>query len=269
MSDFSDRPLIAGSLVGLRSFGVDAYGRLTGVNYRRVFTPEVNVARCAGDSRKGGFIIGPMHLAGLSCGCPMCRPTVETAKTAPDHRVAQLDCTCGFYAYFDREANPYHKNGNVLGLVEGFGNVTVGSRGFRAEKAKLVALIDETPTPLTLVKRHTWQFWLSFAGALSIIFWAVLDLRDTRWGLGSTELGLALILLTVLIAFRNKAFLAKSNPGKSNPGKSARLSAEIRRNYADVPVYPSLTAALAEHPLTPPEKPSPESDPEFWTRSVS
>lgn len=261
MSEFSDRPLIAGSIVGLRSFGVDTLGRLTGVNFKSVFTPDVNAAICRGDTRRSPFAFLTMpHMMSLPCECPACK----TPQSKKNHRPGTLDCTCGYYAYFDREANPYHKDGNMLGLVEGFGNVTVGSRGFRAEKAKLVALIDESATPLALIKRYTWQFWLNFAAALWIIFWAVLDLRDARWGVGGTELGLALIVLTVLIVLRNKAFL-----NKTRPGSTSRLTPEIRRNYPAVPVYPSLSAALAEHPLTPPEKPSPDTDPEFWSRSAS
>ena len=45
----------------------------------------------------------------------------------------------------------------------------------------------------------------------------------------------------------------------------------VLANYPDVPVYPSIEAALREHPLTvPPDDPvpTPETDPDFWTRSA-
>jgi hypothetical protein len=63
-----------------------------------------------------------------------------------DHPVAHPSCTCGFYAYTSPQAlyanTPwsYSSAGEVYGLVRGYGHVTVGSLGFRAEKADIVAL---------------------------------------------------------------------------------------------------------------------------------
>ena len=39
MSDFSDRPFVAGVITGLRAFRIDLLGRLTGVVHRDVWTP--------------------------------------------------------------------------------------------------------------------------------------------------------------------------------------------------------------------------------------
>lgn len=41
----------------------------------------------------------------------------------------------------------------------------------------------------------------------------------------------------------------------------------VRRNYPDVPTYPTKKEALAQHPLTPPPPPNP-TDEDFWTREV-
>src|SRR5699024_4268200 len=51
------------------------------------------------------------------------------------------------------------------------------------------------------------------------------------------------------------------------PAEPARLDL-VRRNYPDVPVYPSLRAALRAHPLTVPERPSPQTCDDFWTRAA-
>lgn len=57
--------------------------------------------------------------------------------------VAQPGCVCGFYAYTDIESiivNSYGNTASVFGLVRGHGKVTIGTKGFRAEKADIVAL---------------------------------------------------------------------------------------------------------------------------------
>lgn len=163
MSEFSDEAFVAGSLTGIRTFRVDKLGRLTAVNFPDpVWTPGENVAVC----RKGrDFPAG----ARLSFGPPGSYggfsgllgggysvyfddpPPVVTALRAaekveplppPVHQVAQLNCTCGYYAYFDNGDNPNHCRGlDVYGVIEGYGRATVGARGFRCEKAVIKALI--------------------------------------------------------------------------------------------------------------------------------
>lgn len=53
-------------------------------------------------------------------------------------------CTCGFYAYLNG-INGYQKNCGVVGVIEGYGETTIGTRGFRAQKAKILALSPSTP----------------------------------------------------------------------------------------------------------------------------
>jgi hypothetical protein len=65
------------------------------------------------------------------------RAIAETAH----HRAGIKGCSCGFYAYFDEDHNPHHSKSNVLCVIEGYGLLTVGTRGFRAEKARLLALV--------------------------------------------------------------------------------------------------------------------------------
>ena len=59
------------------------------------------------------------------------------------HRVPDPGCTCGFYAYTDQDSlakNSYDDGNSVFGLVKAHGLVTQGTKGFRAEKAEIVAL---------------------------------------------------------------------------------------------------------------------------------
>jgi len=149
VSEFSLRPFVAGSLIGIRSFKADALGRLTGVSVPQIWLPGENVAVCRKDH--GNPVTAMLQsfsfTIAYSCTCSLCapvKPALETAqrKTRETaHDVGSLSCGCGFYAYFDHGANPYHATGQLHGLIEGYGVVTVGTRGFRCEKAKLLALI--------------------------------------------------------------------------------------------------------------------------------
>lgn len=156
-NDFSVRPFVAGSLVGIRSFVIDPLGRLRGVSVPEIWRPGENVATCRSEHVNGGGIIPASLMASyrftlpFSCGCPLCTSAAAVRKqlakqqveptAEAEHVIAGLTCGCGYYAYFDNGANPYHKTGQVHGLIEGYGVATVGTRGFRCEKAKLLALI--------------------------------------------------------------------------------------------------------------------------------
>lgn len=53
-----------------------------------------------------------------------------------------VDCVCGFYAYFSSEMNnlEIYFPVSVIGVIEGFGKMTIGEKGFRCEYAKVLAL---------------------------------------------------------------------------------------------------------------------------------
>lgn len=165
MSDFSDRPFAAGSLIGIRSWRVDTYGRLQASQVNVVWTPGEMVARCMREQYTyGGSLASSLSqqlmsmskVYGYSSSAfPDPTTHVSIASTPPPepHRVGSLSCTCGFYAYFDNGPNTYHAPSNVQGLVEGYGVTTVGTRGFRAEKARIKALIVKPKTRFGLFAR--------------------------------------------------------------------------------------------------------------------
>ena len=71
--------------------------------------------------------------------CNLLRITFERA-TAPVHTTPapQWDCRCGFYARYEPTQSA---NGtDVLGVIEAYGRVILGERGFRAEKARILGL---------------------------------------------------------------------------------------------------------------------------------
>lgn len=261
MSEFGDRPFIAGSLIGLRAFRVDNLGRLTGVTHRDVWTPGENVAVCHRDRvvmggmtfyvssagtttttspttfNPGGPVTatepsyvqmtqprgrkkkrGPGPEYAVSDKPALPAPSLSQAAVRPTpppeppHELVSLRCNCGFYAYFDGSNDYLSGNGLVVNwnglsnddrgvrlaaIVEGYGKVVVGSRGFRAEKARILALIQPP----------------------------------------------------------------------SQSGREFVLSSKVVRNYA-VPVFDCEQDALREFPLTDPDPITPETDEDFWTRSA-
>jgi hypothetical protein len=55
----------------------------------------------------------------------------------PPHGIDE--CHHGFYGYYEG-SNDYYRPGRVSGVIEGFGQAVVGTRGFRCMKARIVAL---------------------------------------------------------------------------------------------------------------------------------
>lgn len=254
MSDFSDRPFVAGSLIGLRAFAVDKYGRLLGPSFAQVFKPGENEAGCRkSDDGMAGmlraysnlsaslsaaswrFTVDPFAYGGpipkkpqpetygtgpCPCGCgqtvefhdgtlkrgkPKAPSAAEIEAAVPkvdttalvkvEHVLGGVKCTCGFYAYFDG-LNDYKDPSRVAAIIEGYGVCTVGDRGFRASKARLVALIEPKAQVSPLLRER------------------------------------------------------------------------LHRNYPDVPFYATKREAVDAHPLTPPPAPGPDDD-DFWTRPPS
>lgn len=239
MSDFSDRPFVAGSLVGLRTFRVDPLGRLTGVTHKDVWTPGENEAVChalnAVKINAGTFTFSTQMIASLVAHTdagqqfpnrgkkskkqpvpPVLSP--EEKARSLRHEVAAKRCDCGFYAYFDgandyliQPSSGYSAGGyvtfgyaepdrapRIAAIVEGYGVCTVGTRGFRASKARILAIVD---------------------------------------------------------------------PG-GETAKTAVAFDKVRRNYPDVLVFDTEREAVTTFPLTDPFDASPADD-DFWTRSAT
>lgn len=186
MSDFNDRPFVAGSLTGLRAFSVDKLGRLDSPSYSSIFRPGENVAACrkseAASSWGGMFMpsrfyhydytFSPVPTSSFRARLLGFDPPREEPESKPEplglvkafedekrktHRPGEADCTCGYYAYFDG-TNEYKDRTRITAVVEGYGLCTVGDRGFRAEKMRLLALVKPKaavpPLLWSLVQRN-------------------------------------------------------------------------------------------------------------------
>lgn len=180
MSDFAgtEYEFAAGSLFGLRGWDMDESGRLHGVTHREVWRPGENRSACKGTKtipcpgptdltvpamgeslaeravapkkhlgrkKKRGYVSDPLadwerdllygaprqHPCGADLTCDGYKHTVSTG-----HHFDPA-CNCGFWAYDEAGFKPH---GSVVGVIEAFGKTTIGTKGFRAEKARIVGL---------------------------------------------------------------------------------------------------------------------------------
>jgi hypothetical protein len=123
-----DLPLAAGSVTGVRLWHVDmtsaeavvngtaaVEGLLTGI-FGGVWRHGENVAVCGG---------GP--------GSPPCHRDLVPAR----------GCGCGFWAYWALRYAwrwDYYWRGEVVGVIQGYGRTTIGTRGCRCGKARILGL---------------------------------------------------------------------------------------------------------------------------------
>jgi hypothetical protein len=60
------------------------------------------------------------------------------------HKIGSQVCFCGFYSYHTVEhaqAYYYGPDASIMGVIEGYGHVTIGSKGMRTSKARIVGLV--------------------------------------------------------------------------------------------------------------------------------
>jgi hypothetical protein len=76
-----------------------------------------------------------------------CKPQTNN-RWDRSHRAPDANCHCGLYGVFDAGSIP---DGIVMGIAEYWGRVRMGSRGIRAEHARVVAICP----------RHGYGLWFS------------------------------------------------------------------------------------------------------------
>jgi hypothetical protein len=222
-TEFDGFALALGTVRGSRAFAVDDDGFLTGVTFRARWGAGVNVAECMRRrapeceheqalliSWSGGHLFP--QLTG-KCGCPT---LPDPCGDSPGR-----SCKCGFYAFYEG-SNDYAKTSTVAAVVEAWGRTVVGTRGFRASKARIVAIYlpaEVAPEPRTVTEttkvdiparpweadafdRSTVWWWLAggatamnvalgawaaAAGVAVVTAWNLWDIRSARALHASTE----------------------------------------------------------------------------------
>lgn len=138
---FDDAIPVVGTVRGARVWRVEDDGVLTGVTYRQPWTQGENVAHCVFSAAgKDGQAEYPEHWYRAKWN-----PTVVSSNVRRDkHHPGALGCTCGFFSYHEGDGMEWAATAgydrHVGGVVHVYGRMTRGSKGFRAEKARIVAL---------------------------------------------------------------------------------------------------------------------------------
>ena len=141
MDGFETGEIGVGVVTGIRRWALDDDGWLRGISYGERWQPGENVAVHGGTgipperTPDGGFAAALNGMITAIGGQPTTRSC--TALACGD---------CGYYAYFDHVAQ-YGQRG-ITGIIEGYGHVIIGTKGFRAQRARIVALcVAPQPEP--------------------------------------------------------------------------------------------------------------------------
>jgi hypothetical protein len=127
VGEFSGSEPLVGEIVGLRTFRIDDSGLLLPLYSAGAWYDGANTAVCA-------------------------PPTGHHQRGA--HRVPADDCECGFYAYGSEAAAVQNRHTrHVQAVVSCWGGVVAGTKGFRAEHARIDALWISPDAPDWLRKR--------------------------------------------------------------------------------------------------------------------
>lgn len=271
-TEFAGAPLVAGSVVGVRAFDIDSLGRLHGVTHRQVWTPGENVAECKVPtvSAEAMARYRAEESTYRSMGAPPPRRSMSYRVRDAPHDIGS--CTCGFYAYYSG-ANDYANGDRVQAVIEGCGETTIGTRGFRTSKARIVALCIQAEPSLI---RGGWKNktvasvadkYGGIAAATLCVPGFALNLAQRDW-IWSTILGVLIVANMVLWA-RGRARRAREAKHSLSAPTTPKIDiAKVRRNYPDVPIFTDFNRMVAEFPTSRGEEPTPETDPNFWTRGI-
>lgn len=139
-----------GHILGIRGFKLDTMGRLTGYAYPVVWTPGENVSVC----RRKKVICSNNSYSNYHDHTSRCY-TIDPC----DGKIE--DCVHGFWAYFDdfdTQAEKIAKT-SYSAVIRGYGRTVIGDKGFRSEKAEILAVsipftYVDSPTPRAMVRRN-------------------------------------------------------------------------------------------------------------------
>ena len=89
-----------------------------------------------------------------TCMLSMQEKASRRARNIPECSYPTKRCSCGFYAYYDVDTWSQHPSSaakfqRIHGVIEGYGRCVVGSKGFRAENALIVALLIPEPDDIS------------------------------------------------------------------------------------------------------------------------
>lgn len=170
-----------------------------------------------------------------------------------NHRAGSLDCDCGFYAYKKIGGSSYKTASTIQAIVAGRGIVSEGSRGFRAERAEIIALIhpkfieNKSISNFKLLKEQVLDFGLLVPIILStLLFSSVYFISDSLRGQVDSELVIVYSINIVMILF-NLILVLLFYMRANSRLKIDRT--ELEKNYPGVKFYSSEKEAVKDYNL--------------------
>lgn len=134
MSDYDGLDLALGTVRGFRRWKVEADGILKPMTYSGSgsWLPGENASTCKCTPKEAQL----PKVDGEDWRERSARVDAWRAEAS------FLDMACGFYAYFDDEGEHGYGSSepHVAGVIEGYGEVLIGTKGFRARRARIIAL---------------------------------------------------------------------------------------------------------------------------------
>lgn len=273
----TDATLVMGSVTGVRTFEVNYIkGTLHPPSYEmsKHFVDGVNYATCP--RMHGGlwhtydYGTEPENKLISEGGYNELRYSALVGDWYVDfsatHPVASLHCSCGFYAFRTWEQSArshYPSSTTVQAIVEGFGHVTVGSEGFRAEKIKIKALVVPQRTKVQrMAQRYLasrWSLWLLIVAMFVLVinlfsyfldaYSAVSEDEFVQAWISTSVVGIASIPMALSFAARHLQG-NRSMKEELNIVYLERCLDKVRRRYPNVEIFHSHKAALRAHPVS-------------------
>ena len=131
-----DVALVAGSVIGVRAWRINGGGQLWPLSVRTAppWEPGENLATCYKERARPELVLCE------NPDCPICH--------RGPHQGFEADCVCGFYAVWQPMTVPVNHEAPwyVSGVVEAYGRVVLGPGGFRAAKARVLAMCGTHPS---------------------------------------------------------------------------------------------------------------------------
>lgn len=242
-------------LRGLRSWHVGDSGILTSGFDGFAWTPGDNEAHCNRKVTRGELSdrLGTDRTNWPGAGD---QSFLQFAAKALGHDM--VTCSCGFHALTDESQIGYYRgHGNVIGLLEGYGEVVEGTQGFRASRGRVVALVAPggIQAPLRGIDawRKRWDGLPKWRIVAMFVLYALLAFHMTTIPFFSAD-AIAYGVLTYQVMKRGTMMLIAALPGvearRQWPGDLP--VDKIKEHYPGVKLYDSVAAMLAAHPLSVP-----------------
>lgn len=218
---------VASSFYGLRLFLLDDLGG------NQVVIPPDGGEVARGTSRGAlRAVFRSTYVWGPGTNTAACIRPFGVANM-PKHDPVFSDCCCGFWAFTKGKHGVYVNGPAVFGVIQGWGRIVVGPHGFRAEKARIVALCfdnEDEPAAKVAVRPGSLRSMISAA------------MYAAARALAASAPGKA--------AGLTSALLPRLANSACQPVATEEQRAWVRKAYPNVPVFPSVPAMLERFPVS-------------------